>query len=84
MKDIVFLCYQLHLYIKQLSYKRETNWKWWKKENKMNNDKIQEEIIDIWHFLIEISIEAGINSEKLVKKYIEKNQENLKRQVKGY
>lgn len=67
-----------------IELQRETNWKWWKKESKMHNDKIQEEIIDIWHFLIQISIEAGLDSEKLVEKYIEKNQENLKRQVKGY
>ncbi len=67
-----------------IELQRETNWKWWKKESKMNNNKIQEEIIDIWHFLIQISIEAGLDSEKLVEKYIEKNQENLKRQVKGY
>jgi dimeric dUTPase (all-alpha-NTP-PPase superfamily) len=67
-----------------IELQRETNWKWWKKESKMNNDKIQEEIIDMWHFLIQISIEAGLDSEKLVEKYIEKNQENLKRQVKGY
>jgi dimeric dUTPase (all-alpha-NTP-PPase superfamily) len=67
-----------------IELQRETNWKWWKKESQINNNKIQEEIIDIWHFLIQISIEAGLDSEKLVEKYIEKNQENLKRQVKGY
>ncbi len=67
-----------------IELQRETNWKWWKKESQMNNHKIQEEIIDIWHFLIQISIEAGLDSKKLVEKYIEKNQENLNRQVKGY
>lgn len=63
---------------------RETNWKWWKSETKMNNDKIQEEIIDMWHFLIQVSIEAGMDSKKLMEKYFDKNKENLKRQESGY
>ncbi len=62
----------------------ETNWKWWKQGIKKNDDKIQEEIIDIWHFLIQLSIEAGLDSKKLIEKYMQKNEENLKRQVKGY
>ena len=67
-----------------IELQRETNWKWWKKASKMDDDKIQEEIIDIWHFLIQISIEAGLDSKKLIEKYMKKNEENLKRQVKGY
>ncbi|MBA3750305.1 MAG: dUTP diphosphatase [Nitrosopumilus sp.] len=67
-----------------IELQRETNWKWWKKAVKMSPEKIQEEIIDIWHFLIQISIEAGLDSKKLLEKYVEKNEENLKRQVKGY
>ena len=49
---------------------RETNWKWWKKETKTDIDKVQEEIIDIWHFMIQVSIEAGLDSKKLIEKYI--------------
>jgi dimeric dUTPase (all-alpha-NTP-PPase superfamily) len=67
-----------------IELQRETNWKWWKKENAMNKDKIQEEIIDIWHFLIQLSIEAGLDSKKMLEKYVQKNEENLKRQEKGY
>jgi len=67
-----------------IELQRETNWKWWKKESEMNPEKIQEEIIDIWHFLIQVSIEVGLDSKKLIEKYIAKNEENLKRQVKGY
>ncbi len=63
---------------------RETNWKWWKKETKMDIDKVQGEIIDIWHFMIQVSIEAGLDSKKLVEKYMEKNRENLARQERGY
>jgi dimeric dUTPase (all-alpha-NTP-PPase superfamily) len=67
-----------------IELQKETNWKWWKKESESNNDKIQEEIIDIWHFLIQLSIEVGLDSKKLIEKYMEKNQENLKRQTEGY
>ncbi len=63
---------------------RETNWKWWKKETKTDIDKVQGEIIDIWHFMIQVSIEAGLDSKKLVEKYMEKNRENLARQERGY
>jgi dimeric dUTPase (all-alpha-NTP-PPase superfamily) len=67
-----------------IELQRETNWKWWKKEVEINPEKIQEEIIDMWHFLIQISIEAGLDSKKLIEKYIEKNEENLKRQLNDY
>ena len=63
---------------------RETNWKWWKSETKLNKDKIHEEIIDMWHFLIQVSIEAGLDSKALIEKYLDKNKENLKRQETGY
>ncbi len=67
-----------------IELQRETNWKWWKKETKTDIDKVQEEIIDIWHFMIQVSIEAGLDPEKLVEKYMEKNMENLARQERGY
>lgn len=63
---------------------RETNWKWWKKETKTDIDKVQGEIIDMWHFMIQISIEAGLDPKKLIEKYMEKNRENLARQERGY
>lgn len=63
---------------------RETNWKWWKETKDLNKGKIEEEVIDLWHFLIQISIEVGLDPDKIVQKYIEKNKENLERQKRGY
>lgn len=63
---------------------RETDWKWWKTQKGIENQRIQEEIIDLWHFLIQLSIEAGLDPELLVSKYVEKNKENTKRQQQGY
>jgi len=67
-----------------IELQRETNWKWWKKEKSIDDQKIQEEIIDIWHFLLQLTIEAGIDSKKLIEIYLKKNKENLNRQEKGY
>jgi hypothetical protein len=67
-----------------IELQRETNWKWWKKDNNLERKKIQEEIIDIWHFLLQLSIEAGLDSRKLMELYIKKNKENLDRQIQGY
>ncbi|HXT84351.1 MAG TPA: dUTPase, partial [Verrucomicrobiae bacterium] len=67
-----------------IELQRETNWKWWKKTDQLNENKIQEEIIDLWHFLIQISIEVGLDSETVVEKYIEKNLKNIKRQENDY
>lgn len=63
---------------------RETNWKWWKKNKAMETEKIQEEVVDLWHFLIQLSIETGLDPEKLISKYIDKNKENIDRQHRGY
>lgn len=63
---------------------RETGWKWWKTEKAIEGQRIQEEVIDLWHFLIQLSIEAGLDPELLISKYIEKNKENTKRQQHGY
>lgn len=63
---------------------RETGWKWWKTDKGIEDQRIKEEIIDLWHFLIQLSIEAGLDPELLVSKYIEKNKENTKRQQQGY
>ena len=67
-----------------IELQRETNWKWWKKSDQLDKNKIQEEIIDLWHFLIQISIEAGLDSNTVVEKYLEKNMKNLKRQENDY
>lgn len=63
---------------------RETDWKWWKSDKGVDHQKVVEEIIDLWHFLIQLSIETGIDTDMLVTKYMEKNRENTKRQELGY
>lgn len=67
-----------------IELQRETNWKWWKKDKTVDNEKLKDEIIDLWHFLIQLSIEAGFEPQTLISKYMEKNKENTGRQLRGY
>jgi phosphoribosyl-ATP pyrophosphohydrolase len=67
-----------------IELQRETNWKWWRKDKAIDNEKLQDEVIDLWHFLIQLSIEAGFEPQTLISKYVEKNKENTGRQLRGY
>lgn len=63
---------------------RETEWKWWKKKTQLDLPKIDEEIIDIWHFIIQLSIERGMDIEKVIEIYNKKLEENIERARNGY
>lgn len=63
---------------------RLTDWKWWKKFQELNEPEAKEELIDIWHFVIQASIELEMGPENIIKEYMKKNKENLLRQEKGY
>ncbi len=63
---------------------RLTNWKWWKKPATFDKDSAREELIDIWHFVVQASIELGMTPTEIVEKYREKNEVNKQRQVSGY
>jgi dimeric dUTPase (all-alpha-NTP-PPase superfamily) len=67
-----------------IELQRETNWKWWKTSSDISIDSCQEEIIDLWHFLIQLSIELGMDANTIVVKYLEKHKENVKRQKNKY
>jgi len=58
-------------------------WKWWKKmEWDHNNIKI--EIIDIFHFVINLAQAAGMDAEEFCDLFYKKNMLNTIRQNKGY
>ena len=63
---------------------RLTNWKWWKNPVKFNEAEAKEELIDIWHFVVQASIELNLNPEDIVAEYRKKNQINIDRQKDGY
>ncbi|RNJ74624.1 MAG: dUTPase [Nitrosopumilus sp. B06] len=63
---------------------RTTNWKWWKTPAKFDAGEAREELIDIWHFVIQASIELDLTPEDIIKEYRRKNEINFKRQTDGY
>lgn len=60
--------------------RREVNWKWWKNEKPIDKEALQGEVIDMWHFLISLSLKCGLSAEDVYRIYLEKNRENHARQ----
>jgi dimeric dUTPase (all-alpha-NTP-PPase superfamily) len=63
---------------------RTTNWKWWKKPTSFNIDDAKEELIDIWHFVVQASLELDLTPDDIVAEYKRKNEINRERQRNGY
>lgn len=63
---------------------RTTNWKWWKTPAKFDAEAAREELIDIWHFVIQATIEMGMTPDDVLQEYRRKNEINKKRQRDGY
>lgn len=67
-----------------IELQRTTNWKWWKTPTPFNKTEAREELIDIWHFVIQASIELGLTPDDIITQYKIKNEINKKRQKTGY
>ena len=63
---------------------RLTNWKWWKTPTEFNEKEAREELIDIWHFVIQASLELNLSPEDILKEYQRKNEINRQREKNGY
>ena len=61
-----------------------TNWKWWKKPIEFDEKHAREELIDIWHFVVQVSLELGLSPEDILNEYKRKNKINRQRQENGY
>lgn len=61
-----------------------TMWKPWKLSSRNNIIKTQEELIDVFHFLINMCIACNLSPEELFEKFIKKNNENMERNKHGY
>lgn len=67
----------------------EVNYKWWKNPKPIDTANVKEELIDILHFFVGMCNRMGMNSKELFEIYLNKNEENFKRQYglsekKGY
>lgn len=58
----------------------EVNFKWWKNPKEIDSNALKEELVDILHFFISMCLSAGMTSRELFDIYINKNEENYKRQ----
>jgi len=63
---------------------RTTNWKWWKTPTPFNEADAREELIDIWHFVVQASLELNLTPSDIVEEYKRKNEINRERQRNGY
>ena len=63
---------------------RTTNWKWWKTPTEFNEAEAREELIDIWHFVVQASLELNLTPDDILKEYERKNRINRQRQKDGY
>lgn len=64
--------------------KEESNWKWWKKPKEINKGAVKNELVDILHFWVSLCLKLGISPKEVYGAYLEKNEENRKRQKTGY
>lgn len=58
----------------------EVNFKWWKNPKEINYDNVKDEIVDIVHFIASTSLKVGMDADEMYERYINKNEENFKRQ----
>lgn len=63
----------------------------WKDYSNMTEDEIRKafsksrkEFIDFWHFVLNLALALGFTADLLYMEYINKNQENHRRQDEGY
>lgn len=70
---------------------RETSWKnpnyiscGWKTTQMTNNEQFKEEIIDLWHFIINLTLASGMDPNEFYGRFINKNKVNHKRQDEKY
>ncbi|MCL2599541.1 MAG: dUTPase [Firmicutes bacterium] len=58
----------------------ETGYKWWKLDKPLDLDAIKEELVDVLHFVLSMSLTLGMMSQQLFALYCAKKEENIKRQ----
>lgn len=62
----------------------EVGWKPWATSRHINYEAFKGELIDAYHFLMNLFLIAGMNDSEVTARYVEKNRRNLKRQEEGY
>ena len=63
--------------------REELLWKWWSKDH-LDMQNIRVEIVDQLHFWVSLALTAGMDADKVLDIYMQKNQVNLERQNNDY
>ena len=63
---------------------REIPWKPWKKQQKWNVDLCKNELVDAFHFFMNLCICVGMDDKELFGRYCKKNKINHERVNDGY
>lgn len=62
----------------------EVGWKPWATSRHINREAYRGELVDAWHFFMNLLIVVGVTAEELEQKYYAKLNKNYKRQKEGY
>jgi hypothetical protein len=62
----------------------EMGWKPWATSKHFNEAAVQGELIDAWHFFMNLLILSGMDPEQMFEKYMAKHRKNQQRQIDGY
>jgi len=62
----------------------EMGWKPWATSKHFNEEAVQGELVDAFHFFMNLCMTAGMTPEDLFVKYYRKRTKNIKRQEEGY
>lgn len=66
---------------------RETAWKPWSKRDEWTseeNDRFKDELIDAWHFMMNLVLVSGMGADEFFERYLRKNGINHDREDNGY
>jgi len=62
----------------------EMGWKEWATSRHFNTQRVQEELVDVWHFFMNLMLHARMDAHDLYMGYLTKLEVNRKRQDEGY
>lgn len=62
----------------------EMGWKPWATSRHLNHEMAKKELVDVWHFLMNIMLHLGMDGDELYRLYRAKNVVNHARQDNGY
>lgn len=62
----------------------EVSWKPWAKGEHFRKEAFRSELIDAWHFFMNLCLVADMTPEMLYQEYMKKHKKNAQRQAEGY